>query len=66
MLCFVCLTLPVYLGSPRYMVGSVLLILLVFYVVLSCVSVYCVVLVYSISGLSFLDCAFEFSLAHGV
>ena len=32
-LCFVCLTLPVYLGSPRYMVGSVLLILLVFCVV---------------------------------
>ena len=32
-LCFVCLTLPVYLGSPRYLVGSVLLILLVFCVV---------------------------------
>ena len=33
LLCFVCLILPVYLGSPRYLVGSVLLILLVFCVV---------------------------------
>ena len=32
-LCFVCLILPVYQGSPRYLVGSVLLILLVLCVV---------------------------------